>query len=237
MLFRMARLKPCSALASASSPFRLTTMFPPSTFAVVRRGNSNCSLPFGPSMEIFWPCTLTFTADGIVTGCFPILDISKSSPDVTQQFAAEILLAGLNAGHQAFGRGHDRRAQTAAHTRDVVGRYITAQAGPADAAQAFDHAFAAFVLQPQLQLLDVRAFHAQVIDVTFALQDARDAFLHLRMRQLDRGNLRALRVANPREHVGNGICRNHKFTSSPSLRPGSNRSRPFRGTASGTRRT
>ena len=62
-------------LASASSPSRDTTTFAPSTFALVRRGSSKSSLPFGPFDQTFWPLTSTFTFGGITTGCFPILDI------------------------------------------------------------------------------------------------------------------------------------------------------------------
>src|ERR1035437_3465842 len=51
ILFTRARLRPCSALACASSPSRLTTTLPASTFRLVRGGSSQLSLPFGPRSE------------------------------------------------------------------------------------------------------------------------------------------------------------------------------------------
>src|ERR1017187_3628452 len=79
MLFTRARLRPCNALACASSPSRLTTTLPSSTFRLVRRGSSQLSLPFGPSTRTFWPLTSTFTFGGMAIGCFPIRDINSNS--------------------------------------------------------------------------------------------------------------------------------------------------------------
>src|SRR6266481_2788206 len=107
MLLTRARLSPWSALACASSPCRLTRTLPLSTFKLVRRGSSQLSLPFGPSTKTCWPLTSTFTLGGTAIGCFPIRDITKSLPDVTQQFAAEIFLLRLRSGHHTFGRGND----------------------------------------------------------------------------------------------------------------------------------
>ena len=42
------------------------------------------------------------------------------SPDVAEQFAAEVLLARLVAGHDAFGGGNDRDAKTAANFVPLV---------------------------------------------------------------------------------------------------------------------
>src|SRR5271156_2259415 len=118
MLLTRARLKPCNAFACASSPSRLTTMLPPSTLRLVRFGNSQSSLPFGPSTETFCPFTSTLTFAGMALGCFPIRDI-KFLPDVTEQVAPQIFLLRLRARHHAFGRGHDRNTQASEHARNL----------------------------------------------------------------------------------------------------------------------
>src|SRR5208282_304189 len=136
MLLTSARLKPCNALACASSPARLTTICPPSTLRLVRFGNSQPSLPFGPSTETFCPLTSTLTFGGMAIGCFPIRDI-KFLPDVTEQLAAQIFFLRLRARHHAFGRGHNRNAQTCEHARNFRRADVFAQTGLADAFQAF----------------------------------------------------------------------------------------------------
>src|ERR1035438_6692248 len=128
MLLTSARLKPCSALACASSPSRLTTILPSETFRLVRFGNSQSSLPFGPSTRIFCPLTSTLTFGGMAIGCFPIRDI-KFLPDITEQLAAQIFFLRLRARHHAFGRGHDRNAQAAKHARNLRRADIFAQTG------------------------------------------------------------------------------------------------------------
>src|SRR5256886_9663935 len=152
MLFKIARLNPCSALASASSPSRLTLICAPSTTAEVRLGNSKSSLPFGPSTNTFRSFTSTLTLAGISIGNLPILDINQQrvgemerwslgvlapairlhstapllqysvimlSPDVANQFAAQVLFAGLRARHHAA-RGRDNRcAHASEHARNL----------------------------------------------------------------------------------------------------------------------
>src|SRR6266542_4786487 len=77
ILLRIARLKPCSAFASASSPSRLTLICAPWTTAEVRLGNSKSSLPLGPSTSTFRSFTSTFTLAGISTGILPMRDINQ----------------------------------------------------------------------------------------------------------------------------------------------------------------
>ena len=60
-------------------------------------------------------------------GCFPIRDIIQSLPDVTKQFAAEILLLGLRPGHHTFRRGNDGHAHAAEHARNLGRADVAAQ--------------------------------------------------------------------------------------------------------------
>src|SRR5882724_746659 len=143
MLLTSARLKPCNAFACASSPSRLTTILPSATFRLVRLGNSQSSLPFGPSTKTFCPFTSTFTLGGMAIGCFPIRDINL--PDIAEQFSAKIFFACLHVGHHAFRRRNDRDSKTAAHARDFRRADIFAQPGFAHALETFNHAFLALI--------------------------------------------------------------------------------------------
>src|SRR5581483_10984567 len=178
MLLTSARLKPCNDFACASSPSRVTTILPSATFRLVRLGNSQSSLPFGPSTKTFCPFTSTFTLGGMAIGCFPIRDINL--PDVAEQFSAEIFFACLIVGHHAFRRGDDRDAEAAAHARNFRRADIFAQTGFAHALQAFDDTFLALILELNFQLLDCLAVNRYVGDVTLLLQNLRDIFFDAR---------------------------------------------------------
>src|SRR6185312_12008630 len=235
MLLINARLKPCSALACASSPWRLTTTLPFSTFRLVRLGRSKFNLPFGPSTSTFWPFTSTFTFGGSAIGCFPIRDITNSLPDVAEQFSAKILLPRRIARHHAFRRRNHRHTQAAAHARNVLRADVMAQAGAADALDAFNHALLALILELEFDRLERLARHRDFRNITFGLQDVCDALLHFGVRNFHRRQQRALRIADPRQHVRNRV--NHKITSSPSSHRESIRSTPPRGTSNASSRT
>src|SRR3954471_7862706 len=103
MLLIKARLRPCRAFASASSPWRLTSTLLSFTAMVVRFGKVQSSFPFGPSIETFRSLTSTLTFAGIATGIFPIRDINPLS-DKTDQLAADVFLLGIVARHHPLGR-------------------------------------------------------------------------------------------------------------------------------------
>src|SRR6185437_9970303 len=205
MLFTSARLRPCSALACAVSLARLTTTLPAATFKVVWLGSSKFNLTFGPSTETFWPFTSTLTFGGITIGCFPIRDITNSLPDIAEQFSAEIFLPGRCARHHAFRRRNHRDSQAAAHARDVGRADVMAQTGPADAFDAFNHALLALILELKLDGLERLAGHGDFRDIAFLLQDVRDALLHFGVRNFHGREQRALRIADPGQHVRNRV--------------------------------
>ena len=63
-------------------------------------------------------------------------DMRSGLPDVGQDFAAELGLAGLGAGHDALAGADDDDAEAAEHARDVGLAGVDAQAGLADALEA-----------------------------------------------------------------------------------------------------
>ena len=96
MLFKIARLNPCNALASASSPSRLTLIWAPATTAEVRLGNSKSSFPFGPSTDTFRSFTSTLTLAGMSIGNLPMRDINQQPVEVKEiKPAAEQGRAGI----------------------------------------------------------------------------------------------------------------------------------------------
>src|SRR6185312_2870909 len=64
----------------------------------------------------------------------------NSLPNVAEQFSAKIFLPGCIARHHAFRCRNHRHAEAAAHARNIGRTDIMAQAGPADAFDAFNHA-------------------------------------------------------------------------------------------------
>src|SRR5450759_5657717 len=104
-----------------------------------------------------------------------------------------------------------------------------AQTRLADAAQTFDHASLALILELELDRLRKFSFDRHIAHVAFLLQDVRDALLDFGVRHFDGRQQRALGIANPGQHVRNRIS--HKITSWLWLCPESIRSTRFRGTS------
>src|SRR4029078_9844548 len=82
---------------------------------------------------------VTSTPDGTVMGRRPMRDMSYRLPDEREDFAAELRLARLLAGHDALARADDDDAETAEHPRDVRLARIHTQAGLADPLEPGDH--------------------------------------------------------------------------------------------------
>src|SRR5512135_3453088 len=78
----------------------------------------------------------TSTPAGTAMGRRPIRDIGL--PDVRQDLAAELGLAGLRAGHDPLAGADDDDAQAAQDPRDVRLPRVDAEAGLADPLEARD---------------------------------------------------------------------------------------------------
>src|SRR6478736_661097 len=167
----------------------------------------------------------------------------RSLPDVAEQFSADVLLAGFLAGHHTFGGGNHCHTEATAHAGDFGRTDIITQTRRADALDPFDDALLAFIFQAQLNsLLGGLAFDDHFRHITLGLEDLREAFLHLGMRDRHRRQQRAGRIADAGQHVCNRI--NHiklsiqiVLTSSLSRRRESNHSTPLHGTSNASKRT
>src|SRR6188474_2897624 len=96
-------------------------------------------VPLGPLTEILRPSTVTSTPAGTVMGALPIRDM-VSSPDVTEDLAADVALARLAVGHEPVGGGQDGDAETTGHAGHGVGVAVDPQARRRDATQTGDRA-------------------------------------------------------------------------------------------------
>src|SRR5882672_7127599 len=81
---------------------------------------------------------VTSTPDGTVMGRRPMRDMSFRLPDEREDFAAQLRLARLLAGHDPLARADDDNAQAAEHPRDVRLARVDTQARLADALEAGD---------------------------------------------------------------------------------------------------
>src|SRR6185312_6761377 len=130
-------------------------------------------------------------------------DSTHGSPDEADDLAADALLLGGTARDQAVGGGQDCSPHPAEHARQTVLASVHAAAGLGDALQVGDQRVVGAVLL--LVLLRLVALvgtdHPEVLDVALLLEQPRDLPLQARARHLGVLVQRAVRVADPREHV------------------------------------
>ena len=104
----------------------------------------------------------------------------------------------------------DGNTQTVHHLRQVVARLVDAQTWTGHTFQTFNDRAAGIVFQRHFQQrLAVVFLDFKALDVAFFLQNAGDGHLQFGRRDHDGFLLDALRVADPREHVGDRIAHAH----------------------------
>src|SRR5436190_12566337 len=240
MPFTSERLRPWSDLSTASSPERARTIFPPSTLAVTPPSRVRESSPFGPLTVSVAPETVAVTPVGSGTGIFPIRDMT--SPDLAEDLAADALHARLAVGEDAVARREHGDAEAVEHLRELAHAAVRAAAGLAHAADRRDDGVAVdVVLQVDAQArAAVGALGgADVVDVALALEDVGHGAQEPRRAHVDHGRAHAQPVADPGEHVGDGV--GHHRGSPPTTRPcgrrGSRLAAPWTGSKGGRCRT
>ena len=116
-------------------------------------------------------------------------------------------LAGLLVGHDALGRGHDGSTQAAQDAGQLIGTGIDAQTGlghPAQAAE--DLLLAGIVLQGDADhALRAVVDQLEVLDIALFQQDLRDGLFHVGRGDIHGVMLGVVRVADPGQHIRNGI--------------------------------
>src|SRR6476661_3777811 len=207
MLLTSVRVRPWSCLCVFCSVGRVTTIEPSSRLTVMSGWSSRESWPLGPLIVTVRPSIVTSTPAGMAMGRRPIRDIVSVLPDEREDFAAELGLVGLRAGHDPLARADDDDAQPAEDARDVGLAGIDPEAGLADPLQpGHDRHLAVDVLEGQVE--DERRtvlLLADVGDEALVLEDAGDLALRARRRDDDLGVARPGGVPHAGQHVGNRI--------------------------------
>src|SRR4249919_941021 len=195
---------------------RVTTMVPSSRLSVMSGCNARLRLPLGPVTVTLRPSMVTSTPDGTVMGRRPMRDMSSCLPDEREDFAAQLRLTRLLAGHDPLARADDDDAEAAEHSRDVRLARVDAQAGLRDPLEAGDDRdLPVDVLEgdPQVGRRAVLLL-ADVGDEALVLEDAGDLTLG------PRGGDDHIRVPCPRrvpdsrEHVSDRVGDVHRFPTS-----------------------
>src|SRR6478736_5301335 len=216
MLLTSVRVSPWSCLWVFCSVGRVTTSVPSSRLTVMSGCRARLSEPFGPLTVRLRPSIVTSTPDGTVMGRRPIRDMSSRLPDEREDFAAQLRLTRLLAGHDPLARADDDDAEAAEHPRDVRLARVDAQAGLRDPLEAGDDRdLPVDVLEGDAQV-GGRAILllADVGDEALVLEDAGDLALgprcgHDHFRVPCPG-----RVPDAREHVRDRVGDVHRFPTS-----------------------
>src|SRR5215207_7864693 len=161
-------------------------------------------------------------------------------PDVREDFAAQLRLARLLAGHDPLAGADDDDAEAAEDSWDVGLARVDTQARLADPLEPGDDGhFAVDVLELEPQDRGgPRLLFAHVGNEALVLEDAGDLALRARRRHDHFGVARPRRVPNARQHVRNRVGNIHRsLTSSTSSRRAARRGAHAPGSRSGTGRT
>src|SRR6266511_691056 len=208
MFAMRVRVRPCRLLWKPSSLGRSTRITPSSRTTRISGCKRRDRVPRGPfTVTIVSWSIATSTPAGISMGCLPIRLIASSSPHVGQDLAADATARGLPVSDHALGGGQDGDAEPAHDPRKLVAHGVHAATWGGDAAQAGD---GPFPLRPVLQAdpqspVDALALSLEAVHEPFRREDLEDGLVELGRRHEQVVLVRHVGVADPRQHVGDGI--------------------------------
>src|SRR3954451_10360329 len=179
---------------------------------VMSRWMRSTSSPFGPLTRTDSGSMATVTPAGTVMGLRPMR--LMRSPNLRHDFAADASAAGLVAGHDALRRRDDGGAHAAEHLGDAGGGDVVALARTGRALEPGHDGLAVLrVLELDAnelaRVVRRRRLGLPRLDVALLGEDAGHLALELRSGDLDDVVLRANRVANARQVVGDRIGHRH----------------------------
>src|SRR5688572_9459723 len=213
MFATLARSVPESAFAAFDSFAAANVTLPSSSFTTTSRVSGWVSVPSGPFTITSLGFTVTWTLSGTAMGYLAIRDMAAPLDDDAEHFAAEAGGTRLAVGHDALRRRHDRDPEPVHHAGDVVAVLVDAQPRARDALDLLDHRLAGVVLEPDFHHgLALEVAQGEVLDVALVLQDLGDGLLHLRCRHQNAHLFGGLRVADARQHVGDGVTHAHGYS-------------------------
>src|SRR5690606_165941 len=227
------RARPWNLPSAGSGRSGEATILPSFTSKTMPGGTRCRSVPLGPFTSTAPGWTPTVTPAGTGMGFLSIRDMSNSSPDGAEHFAADAGLHRIAARHHAPRRTQDRRAEPAEHLRDLVAPDVGAAAWAAHPLDPGDHVLAAgavLELNPDdLGPAGLGRHLPEAGNVALLLENPRDLELEARSRDVDAGMTRANRVADAREHVcdrvghvGSLSSRTHRLRSFLSAKTSTN---------------
>src|SRR5947207_7100081 len=150
MLATLARSVPESALDSLLSSAAANTTLLPSRLTVTRGPSACLSVPSGPFTTSSVAAMVTSTFSGSTMGLLAMRDMTFSSDDDAEHFAADAGVARLAVGHDAARGRHDRNPQAVHDARNVVLGLVDAQPRTRHALDLLDHGLAGVVLEADL---------------------------------------------------------------------------------------
>src|SRR5439155_21490171 len=170
----------------------------------------------GPFTVTFWPSTLAVTPAGTATGFLPMRDMvslpSSVSEHRAEDLAADVLLARLVIGHDAFRRRENRDAESVVDARQRLDRGIDPAARFGDPRNLADHRPAVEIFQFDLELGAAVAVLDRRIaaDVALALEHVEHVGAQLGSRARHLGLVAQRRVADAGDHVAERIVQRHR---------------------------
>src|SRR5918999_2620010 len=206
MFATSVRVSPCSARSSPRSVGRATKSSASFCSTVIRAGICCVSSPSGPFTITRPGRTETETPPGIWIGVLPIL-LTLSSPNETDDLAADTELLGTPARDDAGGRRHDRHAHPAEDARQAVLVRIHAPAGLGHPPEVRDDPLAvASELELDYEGIEGLALlDPVVLDVALLLEQAGDLLLHTGGGHRRRLVERLVGVLDAGEHVSDWV--------------------------------
>src|SRR3954454_619145 len=214
MLATCERVSPCRARCSPRSVGRDTVSVSSFCSTVMSQWTRSKSSPRGPFTRTTSGSMETVTPAGTVMGLRPMRLMGSRSPDLCHDLAADASAAGLVAGHDALRRRDDGGAHAAEHLGDAGGGDVVALARTGRALEPGHDGLAVLrVLELDAnelaRVVRRRRLGLPCLDVALLSEDAGHLALELRSGDLDDVVLRANRVANARQVVGDRIGHRH----------------------------
>src|SRR3990170_909330 len=196
--------------------------WPSGPFTLTRPGAIETSTPAGTGIG-FLPIllnVLAFSPSSHPKKIGAKRDLLRVSPDKTDDFSADAELLRLAARDHAARGGEDRRPHSAENAREPLLARVDPPAGLRDPLQVGDDPLA---IPAELELDDKRiealALPDEVVlDVALLLEEAGDLDLQLRAGHLARLVESAVRVPDPRQHVGDRVSKHRRCSSPRALR-------------------